>query len=240
MTPSSRSSSARCNPERRGAGNKRRPLTIPQRMKWLVVVSMLTWGQIAAKDPNTPDVQRASSGPPTDTVPPLTIVVEAPPDITQDVVEGMLQEALAIWAPAHLAFQWHLADPRKAPAEPHSVRVILGDRVGAARATQRPLGWVAFSASGAPEPVIELSRGNAVWMLDANSTDRELPTRGREMLLERALGRALAHELGHYLLSMKSHTSDGLMRGVHSRDEFFSTSRAGFQPNRQELAMLAW
>src|SRR5260221_10691420 len=134
-----RSSSARCNPERRGAGNKRRPLTILPRMKWLVVVSMLTLGQIAAKDPNTPDVQRASSGPPTDAIPPLTIVVEAPPDITQVVVEGMLQEALAIWAPAHLAFQWHLADPRKAPAEPHSVRVILSYRYRCSRATHRAL-----------------------------------------------------------------------------------------------------
>jgi hypothetical protein len=119
------------------------------------------------------------------------------------------------------------------------VRVILNDRMGAVHPTQRPLGWITFSASGAPEPVIELSRGNAVWMLDANASDRDRPTRGREMLLERALGRALAHELGHYLLAMKSHASVGLMRGVHSRDEFFSPSPASFQLNRQELAMLA-
>jgi hypothetical protein len=194
-------------------------------MKWLVAASILTCGLNAARDGNT--------------LAPLTLVVEAPPDITPLVVDGMLKEALAIWGPTHLALQWHLADPRNAPAEAHSVRVILNDRVGAAHATQRPLGWIAFSASGAPRPVIELSRGNAIWMLDANAIDRELPTRGREMLLERALGRALAHELGHYLLAMKSHTSDGLMRAVHSRDDFFSMSRASFQPNRQELAMLS-
>jgi hypothetical protein len=50
----------------------------------------------------------------------------------------------------------------------------------------------------------------------------------RELLLGRALGRALAHELGHYLLATKDHASKGLLRGARSAQEFFSPDRSSF------------
>jgi hypothetical protein len=168
---------------------------------------------------------------------PLAIVVQAAPDIPHAVVKETIEEASAIWDPASLALQWHVEDPLNATTDPFSVRVILNDEVGTAFDAQRALGWITFSASGVPDPVIQLSRRNAVWLLDATGY-RPLPTK-REMLLGRALGRALAHELGHYLLASKTHTSSGLMRGQRSDDEFFSPVRVGFQPNRQERAILS-
>jgi len=60
-----------------------------------------------------------------------------------------------------------------------------------------------------------------------------------QMPLGRAPGRALAHELGHYLLPLKTHTPAGLMRGRRSRDEFFAPWRTGFEPGPQERALLA-
>lgn len=38
----------------------------------------------------------------------------------------------------------------------------------------------------------------------------QMPGRQREILLSRAMGRALAHEMGHYLLASKVHTMSGL------------------------------
>jgi hypothetical protein len=172
-----------------------------------------------------------------DIVAPLAIVVQPTPDISHAVVKETLEEASAIWDPASLALQWRVEDPWNAPTDPFSVRVILNDEVGTAFDTQRALGWITFSASGVPERVIHLSRSNAVWLLDATGYGPR-PTK-RERLLGRALGRALAHELGHYLLASKNHTSSGLMRGRRSDDEFFSPVRVGFQPNRQERAILA-
>jgi hypothetical protein len=209
-------------------------------MKWFAVASMLTCGLSAARDKNTPDARRASSGPPRiDVVAPLDIVVEAIPEIPHAIVKGTLEEASAIWDPASLAFRWHVLDALNEPADPFSVRVILNDEVGTAYYTQRALGCITFGASGAPQPVIHLSHRNAVWLLDAPGTCRSRPTREREMLLGRALGRALAHELGHYLLPLKNHTPAGLMRGRRSRDEFFAPWRTGFEPNSQERAILA-
>ena len=42
----------------------------------------------------------------------------------------------------------------------------------------------------------------------------QMPQSQRETLLARAMGRALAHELGHYLLASKVHTEHGLMKAV--------------------------
>jgi hypothetical protein len=170
---------------------------------------------------------------------PLDIVVEAIPEISNAVVKGTLEEAAAIWDPAGVAFRWHVVDPLREPADPGSVRVILNDDVGAAYYTQRALGWITFGDSGAPEPVIHLSHGNAVWLLDAVGTCRPRPTREREMLLGRALGRALAHALGHYLLPLETRTPGELMRGRRSRDEFFAPRRTGFEPSPQERGILA-
>jgi hypothetical protein len=50
----------------------------------------------------------------------------------------------------------------------------------------------------------------------------------RETLVARGLGRALAHELGHFLLSSKRHTPSGLMRAQHTAAEMFEPGLAPF------------
>ena len=51
----------------------------------------------------------------------------------------------------------------------------------------------------------------------------------RETLLARAMGRALAHELGHYLLASKAHTERGLMKAVMTAVELFMPDSGGFR-----------
>ena len=43
------------------------------------------------------------------------------------------------------------------------------------------------------------------------------------------MGRALAHELGHYLLASKAHTQRGLMQTQRSASELFSPARIRFE-----------
>jgi len=61
----------------------------------------------------------------------------------------------------------------------------------------------------------------------------------QDLLLSRALGRALAHELGHYLLNSRAHAPNGLMRAIRPSSEFFSSSRLGFEITEQQRASLA-
>jgi hypothetical protein len=61
----------------------------------------------------------------------------------------------------------------------------------------------------------------------------------QEILIGRALGRALAHELGHFFFRSKIHSLAGLMRSARPANEFFGLRRDGFQltPEQQATAV---
>jgi hypothetical protein len=66
-----------------------------------------------------------------------------------------------------------------------------------------------------------------------------MPLAERNLKLGRAMGRALAHEMGHYLLASKVHTRRGLMQATHTASAFFDNDRSSFAIDnalRQELA----
>jgi hypothetical protein len=66
-----------------------------------------------------------------------------------------------------------------------------------------------------------------------------MPPLQREILLARAMGRALAHELGHYLSASKAHSDKGLMKAVHSASELFGLGRSLFQLTPEERQRMA-
>src|SRR5258708_37039209 len=67
-----------------------------------------------------------------------------------------------------------------------------------------------------------------------------MPLAERQLLLGRAMGRALAHEMGHYLLSSKAHTATGLMRARITATEFFGNDPRRFQlDNAQRSSVVA-
>lgn len=87
------------------------------------------------------------------------------------------------------------------------------------------LGWIRFTAPDAPESQIHLSRANAEDLMERTASLRDARAIQHEILLARALGRALAHELGHYLLKSRTHAASGLMRAV--RPSTFFSRRPG-------------
>ena len=78
------------------------------------------------------------------------------------------------------------------------------------------LGAVRFAPDGVPEPTITLYL-DAVIRIATSAPVMGLhpafwPTELREQVVGRALGRALAHEIGHFLMRSPHHADSGLMR----------------------------
>lgn len=178
-------------------------------------------------------------------IPPLIVNVTATPGASASLVAHLLAEANAIWRPAGVAFVWQHAArvvvpyaraSETGPYVPRTLRLIIGDNRGPARDGLLPLGWIQFDDAAAPEQEIYLSYRNALQMMiesrEAVGDAAQMPTAQREMLLARAMGRALAHELGHYLLASKLHTEQGLMKAILSAAELFSpeTGRLRIEP----------
>ena len=186
---------------------------------------------------------------------PIVVTVDVTADMPPTLVSIALQEAEAIWQPTGVTFIWQRtpranakaaaianpADPCPQPA--NALRVVIGDDLGRAPVDHVPLGWIVFDADDTPAHEIYVSHRNAVDFM-ANSrgavrTIAQMPTAEQNLMLGRAMGRALAHEMGHYPLASKAHARRGLMQATHTAYSFFEIDRSSFaidKAMRQELA----
>jgi hypothetical protein len=78
--------------------------------------------------------------------------------------------------------------------------------------------WIPF-VNGVPLPYVRVSKPNATELLKTRSwfDGRPLTTATEDLqdqALGRIVGRAVAHEIGHFLLAAQTHASNGLMRAV--------------------------
>ena len=163
----------------------------------------------------------------------VSIAVYAPRDVTDSLVSRIREEASAIWASAGISFEWHRVDS-EARALEWPLDITVDDR----RASAEPggaLGWIMFTDSR-PEHSIHLSRACADDLVRATPGLIDASFAAHETLVGRALGRALAHELGHYLLRSKAHSSSGLMRRFWNSDDSFGLSRAGLELTTDQRA----
>lgn len=64
------------------------------------------------------------------------------------------------------------------------------------------------------------------------------PPAWRDTFVGRALGRVLAHEIGHYLLASRVHTAEGLMRASFDGDELLRPARDSFAIAARDLPRL--
>ena len=175
------------------------------------------------------------------TTPPLVVGVTVVSDISATQVTRVLKEAADIWRAAGVDVVWQ-RDSGTVAARP-SVRVTIGNWRGKGMAEDKsmPLGWIVFT-DGAPEHEVYVSYTNAVALLDlsrgAVSPPTRMPLAERETLLGRGMGRAVAHELGHFLLASSAHSARGLMQAKRTATEFFSTDRSRFDVAPRERAAI--
>jgi len=158
----------------------------------------------------------------------LTVNVTVAPGISSTLVARALAETDTIWRNSGFAFAWRQA-PRDHAAE--TLHVVIGRDVRPVIDGGIALGWIMFDETS-PDREIYVSYANAEALL-ADSPgvigplDRTTKFE-REVLLGRALGRALAHEMGHYLLASKVHTVKGLMKARRTAGDFFGSDNRGF------------
>lgn len=187
--------------------------------------------------------------PATPVLPPMIVTVAAASDVPSSLVSLTLAETEAIWRRAGFTFVWQrvaldawppLDTP---PSRPASLRVVIGGNRRTAPDGTLPLGWIVFDDVATPEREVYVSYASAVWFLDAARSVvgpvNQMPRRQRETLMARAMGRVLAHEIGHYLLASKVHPARGLMKARQTAAELFGPDRSGFLVEPSQMAAVA-
>jgi hypothetical protein len=141
-------------------------------------------------------------------------------------------EVQTIWAAAG----WRVsvtapAEARRSDSDRLLVPTVIRQIVGRPRVSSpsehghsggRTMAWLGLDANGCPASAIEVSLGqvtSAVMSAEYVGHDvRTLPAFVRETLLGRALGRVIAHEIGHWLFGSE-HANAGLMKPVLTPDD---------------------
>jgi hypothetical protein len=133
------------------------------------------------------------------------------------VVQSMKDETSKVWSLFDVTINW--IDPADAGTSTVDVTVFLEEHGEPAPHPVSERGGVVLAELYLPDTPCGTGMAR-VWVTQARryaaSLSRVppfpiLPERN-DMLLSRALGRALAHEIGHYLLGTSRHTRGGLMR----------------------------
>jgi hypothetical protein len=187
-------------------------------------------------------------------IPPMIInVTSDAAALSPALVKRILAETDAIWRSSGVTFVWRRAArvvvpyaraSETGPYVPNTLRLTIGENRGVAHDARTPLGWILFDDLTEPQQEIYLSHANAVTMMDRApgviGIVSQMPIVQRETLLARAMGRALAHELGHYLLASKLHTQRGLMKATLTAVELFMPDQSAFRIDQaQRVAVTA-
>jgi hypothetical protein len=145
------------------------------------------------------------------------------------VQRAAIAEADAIWSPYNVAVTG--AEPLNAHRHDDlTLTVVMNPAPAATDPMWRaPLGAVDFDEAGAPLHIVTVFIVRLVTMIEEarlwHVPAWEWPRVIREQVVGRAIGRVIAHEIGHVLLRTTGHAPRGLMRAVQRADELVDPAR---------------
>jgi hypothetical protein len=163
------------------------------------------------------------------------------------VARGAVAEAAALWAPYRVAVV--TLQPTSTACGPARLgEAVLTVRVAepgldTARAWSSPFAAIRFLADGEPEPTILLhydaviKRGLGTLSV-GGTREPQWPKAVRDRILGRMIGRVLAHEIGHWVLRSRDHSTSGLMRAQQTTDALAEPGRARFALAPADVARL--
>jgi hypothetical protein len=169
----------------------------------------------------------------------VDLVFDGPPMPSR--LEGSaMEEVTRIWAP--YGVDVHVSSPTAAGREGAvKLTVVLAELSGRRTATD-VLGSIRF-LDDVPEPGIVMYPNEIHRLVSTgrlyDRNEREWPAAFRHLILGRVLGRALAHEIGHFLLRSPHHSRVGLMRSEQALPDLVAPDRHLFVLSADEAARFA-
>ena len=104
------------------------------------------------------------------------------------------------------------------------------------------LAWVSPTESGPPAPILFVSLQGIRELLEPvefrGRPLKQRPDAIRDRFIAMAIGRAAAHELGHFLRGERQHTTQGLMRARYKTNDLIGDSLVPFQVPADERVVV--
>ena len=149
---------------------------------------------------------------------------------------ALINETESIWRDAHVQIRW-IRDNRSTD-EDRPLRIVVARRVMAVTDNQWPVAELMRFEDRSAIALASISAALRIVEERPELPLVDLPAM-RQYKLGVVLGRAVAHEIGHYLLQSNAHSSYGLMRASIDAREFADLRTGAFRLDRESQAYLA-
>jgi hypothetical protein len=151
------------------------------------------------------------------------------PGLPPEVARAAAAEAAGIWAPHGVEIV--VVDPgRLLPADTVVLRVAVGT---APPGSSIALGEIGFDVDGMPGHLVTVFVDRVLRLLaEARVSGVPMaawPPSFQRRVLARAIGRVIAHEIGHFVLRIRGHSRSGLMRVSLTAGDLADPGRLPFQ-----------
>ena len=151
---------------------------------------------------------------------------------------ALMTEAESIWKAGHVRLKW-LRESTEADEGP-ILRVVVLARPASSRAENSPWAVAELMRPEGAAPLAIASTIGARRVVDEGRWEFSLePAPVRDHRFGLVLGRALAHEIGHYLLQTNTHARQGLMRATIDVREFGDLRSGPFRLDQAAEAYMA-
>lgn len=162
----------------------------------------------------------------------LAVILTTDTRLTPGARQTLVNEATRIWDAAGVRIEW-TSPLSPLPAAHDTLRMLAVARPSIhVRPNPAVLGEL-LRLEGA-RPLALISLGEAERIAVRSLVDR--PQLLRDRYVGMVLGRAAAHEIGHYLLNTSAHVSEGLMRARFDEIEFANPRSNAFELDGDQRA----
>jgi hypothetical protein len=148
-----------------------------------------------------------------------------------------MAETSAIWKEGHVGVRWLTAEPDDTET---ALRVVVMARlVRPGESGPWSVGELVRSEGARPLAIASITGAQRIVEESRRFEVLDVPTVLQDRRLGVVLGRAVAHEIGHYLLQTSTHATHGLMRATIDVREFADLRRGSFRLDDAAQAHLA-
>ena len=148
---------------------------------------------------------------------------------------ALINETESIWRDAHVQLRW-IRDNSTDEGRP--LRIVVARRVAAVTDNRWPVAELMRFEDRSAIALASISAALRIVEERPELPLVDLPAI-RQYKLGVVLGRAVAHEIGHYLLQSNAHSPYGLMRASIDAREFADLRTGAFRLDRESQAYLA-
>jgi hypothetical protein len=155
---------------------------------------------------------------------------------SRTIMDGLEAETASLWRPYGVQIEWADATAAEAEGNALAVDALIERPLLSERAPVLGTAYIALEPSARP---IHVSIDATESILATRPNNAAFGVRFvHDEELARALGRVLAHELGHVLLAMPKHAPTGLMRRAFAPKDLAAHDRVLFRLTSNDVARL--